>query len=115
MKRLYINITFIIFSVFVISCAPKPAPITTLHEIIKIEVDNPTDDLLISNGMPSGFFLITPQSKAIRDNTYYYEFYYTIIDEIFKDSVPITYNEKVEYYIEFFQTNYHNNFINQLP
>jgi len=114
MKRLYIYITFIIFSFFVISCAPKPAPITTWHKIIKIEVDNPTDDLLISNGMPSGFFLITPQSKAIRDNTYYYKYYFTIIDEIFKDSVPVTYNEKVEYYIEFFQTNYHNNFIKWL-
>lgn len=114
MKRLYIYITFIIFSFFVISCAPKPAPITTWHKIIKIEVDNPTDDLLISNGMPSGFFLITPQSKSIRDNTYYYEYYFTIIDEIFKDSVPVTYNEKVEYYIEFFQTNYHNSFIKWL-
>jgi len=114
MKKLYINITFIIFSFFVISCAPKPAPITTWHKIIKIDVDNPTDDLLISNGMPSGFFLITPQSKAIRDNTYYYEYYFAIIDEIFKDSVPITYNEKVEYYIEFFQSNYHNNFIKWL-
>jgi len=111
MIKNYINITFIIFLFFIISCAPKPAPLTTWHKIIKIEVDTPNDDVLISNGMPSGFFLITPQSSFIRNNTYYYEVYYTLIDEIFKSSIPITYNDKVEYYIDFFQTNYHKNFI----
>jgi len=111
MKKLCINIIFIIFSFFVISCAQKPAPVTTWHEVIIIDVDTPSDDLLINNGMPSGFFLITPQSKAIRDNTYYYEYYVALVDEIFKDSIPVTYNERVEYYIEFFQSNYHNNFI----
>jgi len=111
MKKIYINITFIIFSVFIISCAPKPAPVTTWHKVINIEVKTPTDDILINQGMPSGFFLITPHSNAVRKNAEYYETYYTVIDEVFKDSIPVVYNERVEYYIEFFQTNYHNNFI----
>ncbi len=111
MKKIYINITFIIFSFIIVSCAPKPAPVTTWHKVINFDVNTPNDDYLINNGMPSGFFLITPYSNAIRENSYYYETYYTVIDEAFKNSIPITYNERIEYYIEFFRTNYHNNFI----
>jgi len=87
MIKNYINITFIIFLFFIISCAPKPAPLTTWHKIIKIEVDTPNDDVLISNGMPSGFFLITPQSSFIRNNTYYYDVYYTLIDDVAEISI----------------------------
>ncbi len=111
MKKIYINLIFITFSLFIISCAPKPAPVTTWHKVIKLEVSTPTDSQLINSGMPSGFFFITPQVNSIRENAYYYETYYTVIDEIFKDAIPIAYNDKVEYYINFFQTNYHNNFI----
>ena len=111
MKKIYINLIFLTFLLFVISCAPKPAPLTTWHRVIKLEVDTPTDTELINRGMPSAFTMITPHVSSVRENAYYYQTYYTVVDELFKDSVPIAYNEKIEYYINFFQTNYHKNFV----
>ena len=111
MKKIYINLTFIIFSLLVVGCAQKPTTVTTWHKVVYIDVETPSDAQLVNSGMPSAFFLITPQVNSIRENAYYYETYYTVVDEIFKDSVPVVYNDKVEYYINFFRTNYHNNFI----
>lgn len=111
MKKIYINLTFIIFSVLIAGCSQKPAPVTTWHKVIEFEVDTPTDQQLINSGMPSAFLLISPHVKAVRENAYYYETYYTVIDELFPNAVPVTYNQRVEHYVEFFRTNYHNNFI----
>ncbi|MGI9554152.1 MAG: LysM peptidoglycan-binding domain-containing protein [Thermodesulfobacteriota bacterium] len=105
------TILLLLISSAIFGCAPKaPEPVTTWHKVIEIEYEVPDDGELISGGMSSAFHLITPYSPSVRQHHQYYSIYYTTLDKRLPNSIPLIYNEKVEYYIELFQTRYRTQF-----
>ncbi|MGI9533391.1 MAG: LysM peptidoglycan-binding domain-containing protein [Thermodesulfobacteriota bacterium] len=105
------SILLIVISAAIFGCAQKdPEPVSTWHKVIEIEYYIPDDAELISGGMYSGFHLITPYSPSVRKHRHYYSIYASTLDEKLPDSIPLIYNEKVEYYIELFQTRYKGRF-----
>jgi len=111
MNKIFTILLSIVISSAILGCTPKtPEPVTTWHRIIESDAEFPDDSVLISNGMTSGFYLITPYSPSVRSHHYYYALYSTTLDKSLPDSIPLIYNEKVEYYIELFQTRYKDRF-----
>ena len=111
MNKIFTILFSIVISSAIIGCAPKtPEPVSTWHRVIEFDAEVPNDSELISNGMYSGFYFITPYSPSVRNHHHYYVIYSETLDNKLPNSIPLVYNEKVEYYIQLFQTRYKDKF-----
>lgn len=113
MKKLYLNIFVIFLLFFALSCANKSQESLSSnqwHRVIELNLPAPSDAELISKGMSSGFLLITPHSSSWRSNQYYYKIYKSLLKQEYKNSIPVTYNERVEHYIDLFRYRHHEQF-----
>ena len=111
MNKSFFILLSILVPLAVLGCTPKtPEPVTTWHRVIEVDSHVPSDSELISMGMYSGFYFITPHSTSVRNHHHYYSLYNSTLDKTLPNSIPIIYNEKVEYYIALFQTRYSEHF-----
>lgn len=110
-KVLTIAFTLIIL-INLYSCASKTADVEKINwpEVTKLNLKVPSDSKLYSRGMKSGFFLITPHSNSLRNYHLYYDTYRSLVENVFPDNIPITYNKRVEHYINLFSHKQRKNF-----
>ena len=104
-------ITFLI-SILLFSCSTKTADVkkTNWVKLDDLKIEVPSDQKLYSHGMNSGFFFITPHSSSFRSYHVYYNTYREMVENLFPDNVAITYNDRVEHYLNFFSFHQRRNF-----
>lgn len=101
----------IIISVIFAGCAKETPdtyqayyryPTINTEEALKLDIKLPTDRALTQKGLQSGFFFITPYSNTVRKYHYYNRIYESYVGANKGRIIPIKYNERVEYFIDFF-------------
>jgi len=72
------------------------------EDYLTLNVDPPKDGDLYSKGLKSGFFMITPYADSIRKYEYYNRIYSSFIGQNKRNFIEIKYNDRVQYFIDFF-------------
>lgn len=115
----FLNFFAMLLSVVLLAACAKDthSPYQTDHTQLQIpdkllkertsraKITPPSDEKLASNGMRSGFFLITPYANSLRQKHHYHTIYDSYLETQKRDVFPITYNERVQYFIDFFLEN----------
>lgn len=73
-----------------------------INKLQNLDVEPPTDSELSSKGLNSGFFLITPYANSVRKYHYYNRLYEKYVDANRGQIIPVKYNERVQYFMDFF-------------